>query len=83
VFGTKGYLHALNGNVLQQRDKDVYNNIPVNQARYTNNLQYLSDVLSGKLDPAHDLSSLENNVLVVRILNAALQSAREGKRIAL
>jgi predicted dehydrogenase len=83
VFGTKGYLHALNGNTLVQRDKDDYNNIQVNPAVYTNNLQYLSDVLSGKLDPGHDLSSLENNLIVVRILNAALQSAREGRRIIL
>ena len=83
VFGTKGYLHALNGNVLQQRDKDVYYNVLVNPAKYTNNLLYLSDVLSGKLDPGHDLSSLSNNLIVVRILNAALQSAREGRRIVL
>jgi predicted dehydrogenase len=83
VFGTKGYLHALNGNTLQQRDKDVYENIPVKPARYTNNIQYLSDVLSGKLDPDHDLSSLENNLIVVRILESASKSAREGKRVNL
>jgi predicted dehydrogenase len=83
VFGTKGYLHALNGNTLQQRDKDVYEDVSVKPAAYTNNIQYLSDVLSGKLDPGHDLSSLENNLIVVRILESALKSAREGKRIAL
>jgi predicted dehydrogenase len=83
VFGTKGYLHALNGNVLQQREKDSYENIPVRPAAYANNIQYLADVLSGKLDPGHGLSSLENNLIVVRILEAALKSAREGKRIVL
>jgi predicted dehydrogenase len=83
VFGTKGYLHALNGNTLQQRDKDVYENVPLKTADYTNNIQYLSDVLGGKLDPGHDLSSLENNLIVVRILNAALESAKDGKRIKL
>jgi len=83
VFGTKGYLHALNGNSLQRRDKDIYENIPLRTTEYTSNIQYLSDVLSGKLDPGHDLSSLENNLIVVRILNAALESAREGKRIKL
>jgi predicted dehydrogenase len=83
VFGTKGYLHALNGKDLQQRDKDLYNNIPVKPARYTNNIQYLSDVLGGKLDPGHDLSSLENNLIVVRILESSLKSAREGRRIEL
>jgi predicted dehydrogenase len=83
VFGTKGYLHALNGNTLQQRNKDAYENVPLKTAVYTDNIQYLSDVLSGKLNPGNDLSSLENNIIVVRILNAALESAREGKRIKL
>jgi predicted dehydrogenase len=83
VFGTKGYLHALNGNTLQKRDKDVYENVPLKIAAYTNNIQYLSDVLNGKLDPGHDLSSLENNLIVVHILESALRSAREGKRITL
>ncbi len=79
VFGTKGYLHALNGNTIQQRDKDVYENIQVKQADYTNNIQYLADVLSGKLNPDHDLSSLENNLIVVRILNAALRILKRRK----
>jgi predicted dehydrogenase len=83
VFGTKGYLHALNGNAILQRDKDVYENIQVKPAAYSNNIQYLADVLSGKLDPGHDLSSLENNLIVVRILESASKSAREGKRIKL
>jgi predicted dehydrogenase len=83
VFGTKGYLHALNGNALQQRVKDNYENVPLQPTVYTDNLKYLSDVLNGKLDPAHDLSSLENNLIVVRILESALKSAKEGKRIEL
>ena len=83
VFGTSGYLHALNGNTLQERLKVSYENLTVNPARYTDNIQYLNDVLSGKLDPGHDLSSLENNLIVVRILESASKSAREGKRIPL
>jgi len=83
VFGTKSYLHALNGNTLLQRDKDVYESVPLNQAAYTNNIQYLTDVLNGKLDPGEDLSSIENNVIVVRILEAARISARDGKKVAL
>ena len=83
VFGTKSYLHSLNGNTLQQRNKDVYENVPVKPAAYTNNIQYLSDVLGGKLDPGQDLSSLENNVIVVRILEAARKSAQDGKKVVL
>jgi predicted dehydrogenase len=83
VFGTKGYLHALNGNILQQRTKDIYETIPLKMAVYQDNIQYLNAVLKGKINPGKDLSSLENNIIVVRILNAALKSAREGKKITL
>ena len=83
VFGTKSYLHALNGNSLQQRNKDVYENIDLKPAAYGSNIQYLADVLSGKLEPGQDLSSLENNVIVVHILEAARKSAQDGKKVSL
>jgi hypothetical protein len=40
-------------------------------------------VLQGKIKPGNDLSSLENNLIVVKILEAAKQSARSGKKIIL
>jgi len=40
-------------------------------------------VLKGEVNMANDLSSLENNLIVVRILEAARQSAATGKRIVL
>jgi predicted dehydrogenase len=83
VFGVTGYLHALDGNTLQQRMKKNYDSVTVHPALYRDNLPYLSDVLSGKIDSENDLSSLPNNLIVVRILEAASRSAREGKRIAL
>lgn len=83
VYGQKGYLHALNGKTLQQRQKDVYENIDVPPPRYDNNLKYLADVLHGNIKPGNDLSSLENNVIVVRILEAARRSARSGKKVVL
>ena len=83
VFGEKSYLHALNGNKLQKRDTVTYYDVPVKTAAYKSNLVYLADVLKGKIQPGNDLSSLENNVIVVRILEAAKQSAKEGKKIAL
>ena len=52
-------------------------------AAYHDNITYLADVLSGKTDPGNDLSSLPNNLIVVRILDAASRSAREGRRITL
>ena len=83
VFGKTGYLHALNANTLQQRMKQQYEAVTVQQPAYTDNLQYLADVLQGKIQPGNDLSSLENNLIVVRILEAAKKSAETGKRVAL
>ncbi|MCW3120270.1 MAG: oxidoreductase domain protein [Chitinophagaceae bacterium] len=83
VFGEKAYLHALNGNTLQRRDTIAYYNVPVKTAAYTDNLVYLAAVLRGQIHPVNDLSSLENNLIVVKILDAARRSAKEGKRIVL
>lgn len=83
VFGLTGYLHALNGNTLQERKKDTYDNVTIKSASFQNDIQYLTAVLRGEIKPGNDLSSLENNLIVVRILEAASRSAREGKRIEL
>ena len=83
VFGQTGYLHALNATTLQQRKKESYDGVEVKPAAFTNNLTYLAAVLRGTQHPDNDLSSLSNNVIVVKILEAARQSAREGKRIVL
>ena len=83
VFGEKTYLHALNRNTLMRRDTVTYYDVPVKPAAYTNNLVYLAAVLRGQIHPVNDLSSLENNLIVVRILDAARRSAKEGRRITL
>ncbi|MEO5683105.1 MAG: Gfo/Idh/MocA family oxidoreductase [Chitinophagaceae bacterium] len=83
VFGEKSYLHALNGSVLQKRDTAKYYDIPVKPPAYSSNLVYFADVLNGKIKSVNDLSSLQNNLIVVEILEAAKKSAREGRRILL
>ena len=83
VFGKTGYLHAMNPGTLQQRLKDTYQPLIVPVAAYTDNITYLTAVLNGTIHPENDLSSLNNNLIVVRILEAARKSAKEGKRIVL
>jgi predicted dehydrogenase len=83
VFGQKSYLHALNGNSLEKRDTSMYYQVKLNPVPYADNLSYLAAALKGEIHETNDLSSLENNLIVVRILEAARQSAREGKRILL
>jgi predicted dehydrogenase len=48
-----------------------------------NSLNYLTAVLNGTLKPEHDLTSLDTNVTVVRILDAARRSAQTGRTIQL
>jgi predicted dehydrogenase len=48
-----------------------------------NSLNYLTAVLRGTLKPQHDLTSLDTNVTVVRILDAARRSAQTGRTIHL
>ena len=83
VFGKTGYLHALNSNTIEQRDTGSYHRIPIQPTTYKDNLSYLAAVLRGQVNPANDLSSLSNNIIVVRILEAAKQSAKEGRKIVL
>jgi predicted dehydrogenase len=83
VFGQSTYLHALNANTILQRDSNQYNPLKIAAPPYTDNVSYLSDVLRGVIHPEGDLSSLENNLIVVRILEAARTSAREGRRVKL
>jgi predicted dehydrogenase len=83
IFGQKSYLHALNANQLVKRDTIVYNDVPLKPIVYPDNLSYLSAALKGEVSEVNDLSSLSNNLIVVRILEAARESAREGKRILL
>jgi predicted dehydrogenase len=83
VFGEKGYLHALNNNTLEKRDSSTYYKVEVKPAAYKDNLSYLAAVLKGEVHSENDLSSLKNNLIVERILEAARESAKQGKRIVL
>ena len=83
VFGKTGYLHALNSDQLIRRDTVIYRQVVVQPYVFKDNIQYLSAILKGTLVPGNDLSSLENNLIVVKILEAARESAASGKRVRL
>jgi predicted dehydrogenase len=83
VFGKTAYLHALNGNTLLQKDTGTYHSVSVKPYVYKDNIQYFADVLKGKIKADDDLSSLKNNLIVVKILDAAKESARTGMKIIL
>ncbi len=87
VFGQKGYIQAVDPKVIRSRN-DQDNTYKLQHSAElprdaADHLSYLSAVLQQKIRSDHDLSSLENNIIVVRILEAAKTSAKTGKRVLL
>jgi len=87
VYGTKGYAVAVNPTLIHERvneaSPEVTLGIPPLQAPNDTSLHYLAAVIRGQVDPDHDLSSLDTNIVVMQILDAARQSAHTGKTVVL
>lgn len=87
VYGTKGYAIAVNPTLIHERvaqaSPEVTIGIPPLPVPNDSSLHYLAAVVRGQLVPDHDLSSLDTNVIVMQILDAARQSARAGKTVPL
>ena len=86
IYGKNGYIKVFNRNELEYR---LDESLPVKNEKITafpmttqEPFSYFAGVISGelKVNPT-DLSSLENNVIVVAILDAAKESAKKGKMI--
>jgi predicted dehydrogenase len=92
VYGATGYVDTLYedaapGAKLRMRlpgeKAEHVETAPALTAPQNDSLNYLAAVLGGSLKPQHDLTSLDTNVAVVRILDAARRSAQTGKTIYL
>ncbi|TCD10363.1 Gfo/Idh/MocA family oxidoreductase [Pedobacter frigidisoli] len=87
VFGASGYIQAVNENDLRIKEngKSDYKIYKAKELAptYANHLSYLSAILKGSIKSQSDLSSLSNNLIVVKILEAAKQSAKTGKKVYL
>ena len=88
LYGRTGYLVAPNPTTIRlRRSESVPETLitaPPRPAPIQDEFQFLAAVVRGTVQlPATDLSSLENNVTVVRILDAARRSAKEGRTIVL
>lgn len=89
VYGQTGYIITKDNQTMQLRNKEhdparamrvTPDDIPV----YQDPIAYFADVVRGKITvPKNGLYSLENNLTVVRILDAARQSAKTGKTVML
>lgn len=92
VYGAKGYVDTVyldhdHGNTIRLRlphdATDHTQTAPPLAPPLDNSLNYLTAVLAGTLHPHDDLTSLDTNVTVVRILDAARRSAETGRTIRL
>lgn len=87
VYGRTGYVHADDASTLRVRTAgaDVEQRLTTGPlpAPHDDPFAYLAAVVRGELDPGADLSSLETNLIVMEILDAAMRSARTGKTIYL
>jgi predicted dehydrogenase len=87
VFGSTGYLQAVNGNTIRVKEKPNHPftiaQLPAPAAPYHDYVPYFTAVINKEIQSRNDLSSLENNLIVVKILDAARRSAKQGKRIVL
>jgi predicted dehydrogenase len=86
VFCETGYLHALdNVNITSRKREKIVSSKIADPLPAPNNdpLIYLAAVLDHQLTGTNDLSSLNYNMIVMQILDAAKRSAALGKRIEL
>lgn len=86
VYGVDAALFAASRNKLTQRkpreeEKDI--ELEPLSAPINDPFVYLSAVIRGEIDPAGDLSSLKNNMIVVEILSAAIESSKSKKTVFL
>ncbi len=87
VYGATGYVDtvALNGLRIRlpKQDAEHTETAPPLAPPNDTPLHYLAAVLRGEVTPKGDLNSLDTNITVMRILDAARASAKEGRTIKL
>ncbi|MBX2873113.1 MAG: Gfo/Idh/MocA family oxidoreductase [Saprospiraceae bacterium] len=88
IYGKEGYIIAENRSQMRSRPTEKAKEVSEKLAERPNPINdpfaYLAAVVQGRLQPEpYDLSSLENNLIVVEILDAAKKSAKKGKVVKL
>lgn len=88
IYGKTGFIMADNGSDLRYRADEkaqvISQTLPERSAPNHDPFAYLAAIISGRMQAQpYDLSSLENNLIVVEILDAAKKSAKKGKAISL
>ena len=86
VYGVTGYAITVGTDHLRVRyhgeKAETSVEAPMVPAAESDSLDYLAGVLRGEIKPDGDPSSLETNMVVMQILDAARRSAEEGKAVS-
>ncbi|QDK80427.1 Gfo/Idh/MocA family oxidoreductase [Spirosoma sp. KCTC 42546] len=86
VYGQTGYVFTVDGSRMRIRLKgdksEKAAEAPQTEAPATDPFAYFARLLHGETKP-DELTSLENNIIVMEILDAARQSAKTGKAVNL
>jgi predicted dehydrogenase len=88
VYGDSGYIITINNKDMRlgtgREDRTKPDCFSQRRVVYEDPFTYFKDVVRGKIRPPRNgLYTLENNVQVVKILEAAKQSAKEGRTVQL
>ncbi len=88
VYGQTGYAHALDRLTIRYRDAqekpEQTETLPARTSPFDDTFDWLAAVVRGTVTMADDdLSNVANNLIVMRILDAARESARAGQTITL
>ena len=88
IYGQTGYVLVPRGNVLRvlkgdHPEDETQTTVPPLTGPEADAFSYLAAVVRGEIQPTGDLSSLDVNMTVTEILDAARESAATGKRIEL
>lgn len=89
IYGENGYIITVDNQHMRQRNRtmnaELVRKVTASDiAVYEDPFTYFADVIHGRIQmTGYDLYSLENNLTVVRILEAARESAKTGKIVLL
>jgi predicted dehydrogenase len=87
VYGETGYMITQDANNMRRKNRSSKAEITEHLTKeavgvYDDPFRYFADVVRNRITvPDNSLYSLSNNVMVVKILSAARESARTGQRV--
>ena len=88
IYGKSGYIKCLNRNDMRvmrsEKEGEVHIEAPSQPAPLDDPFSYFMAVIRGEVVPdENDLSGIRNNLVVMSILQAAITSAKSGKKFVL